>query len=75
MTTLNSEVVPEAGLEPARLAATDFESVVSTIPPLGPERTSSAGPASGQELLIRPPLDPDGALWSCQATSSYEFIA
>ena len=29
-------VVPKAGLEPARLAAGDFESPASTIPPLGP---------------------------------------
>ena len=29
-------LVPKAGLEPARLAAGDFESPASTIPPLGP---------------------------------------
>ena len=29
-------VVPEVGLEPTRLAAGDFESPASTIPPLGP---------------------------------------
>lgn len=29
------KVVPKAGLEPARLAAGDFESPASTIPPLG----------------------------------------
>lgn len=28
-------MVPEAGLEPARREAMDFESIVSTIPPLG----------------------------------------
>ena len=28
-------MVPEAGLEPAHLAAGDFESPASTIPPLG----------------------------------------
>ena len=28
-------LVPKAGLEPARLAAGDFESPASTIPPLG----------------------------------------
>ncbi len=28
-------MVPKAGLEPARLAAGDFESPASTIPPLG----------------------------------------
>ena len=33
---LHSEiVVPPAGLEPARLAAVDFESTVSAIPPEG----------------------------------------
>ncbi len=31
----NSSMVPEAGLEPARLATVDFESTASTIPPLG----------------------------------------
>ena len=30
------DLVPKAGLEPARLAAGDFESPASTIPPLGP---------------------------------------
>jgi hypothetical protein len=30
-----NKVVPKAGLEPARLAAGDFESPASTIPPLG----------------------------------------
>jgi hypothetical protein len=30
-----SKVVPEVGLEPTRLAAEDFESSASTIPPLG----------------------------------------
>ena len=29
------KVVPEVGLEPTRLAAEDFESSASTIPPLG----------------------------------------
>ena len=29
------EMVPPAGLEPARLAAEDFESSASTIPPEG----------------------------------------
>ena len=29
------DMVPEAGLEPAHLAAGDFESPASTIPPLG----------------------------------------
>lgn len=29
------EMVPEVGLEPTRLSATDFESAASTIPPLG----------------------------------------
>ncbi len=29
------KVVPEVGLEPTRLAAGDFESPASTIPPLG----------------------------------------
>lgn len=33
-------VVPEAGLEPARRKARDFESLVSTIPPLGHWRRS-----------------------------------
>ena len=33
-----SNVVPEKGLEPPRLAAVDFESIASTIPPLGHER-------------------------------------
>ena len=33
-----SNVVPEKGLEPPRLAAVDFESTASTIPPLGHER-------------------------------------
>ena len=33
--TLRMRVVPKAGLEPARLAAGDFESPASTIPPLG----------------------------------------
>lgn len=28
-------MVPEAGLEPARLSTVDFESTASTIPPLG----------------------------------------
>lgn len=31
----DSNVVPEAGLEPARLSTVDFESTASTIPPLG----------------------------------------
>ncbi len=31
----NCYVVPEAGLEPARLSTVDFESTASTIPPLG----------------------------------------
>ena len=30
------DLVPKAGLEPARLAAGDFVSPASTIPPLGP---------------------------------------
>ena len=30
-----NDMVPEAGLEPAHLAAGDFESPASTIPPLG----------------------------------------
>ena len=34
-TLAKSKVVPKAGLEPARLAAGDFESPASTIPPLG----------------------------------------
>lgn len=29
------ELVPTVGLEPTRLTATDFKSVVSTIPPRG----------------------------------------
>ncbi len=33
--TVKNKVVPLAGLEPARLAATDFESAASTIPPQG----------------------------------------
>ena len=32
---LNFVLVPVGGLEPPRIAATDFESVVSTIPPHG----------------------------------------
>ena len=35
-------LVPKAGLEPARLAAGDFESPASTIPPLGPGHRSIA---------------------------------
>ena len=31
----DNALVPKAGLEPARLAAGDFESPASTIPPLG----------------------------------------
>ena len=34
-------MVPEAGLEPAHLAAGDFESPASTIPPLGQRKKSS----------------------------------
>ena len=34
--TYEVNLVPKAGLEPARLAAGDFESPASTIPPLGP---------------------------------------
>ena len=33
--TYEVDLVPKAGLEPARLAAGDFESPASTIPPLG----------------------------------------
>ena len=59
-------LVPEIGLEPIRLAALDFESNVSTIPPLGqlriPLNGSLSGLASGNckyifkkfELRIRP---------------------
>lgn len=59
-------LVPEIGLEPIRLAALDFESNVSTIPPLGQLRVSLNGSllglASGNctyilkkfELRIRP---------------------
>ena len=59
-------LVPEIGLEPIRLAALDFESNVSTIPPLGqpsdPLSRSPSGLASGKctcilkkfELRIRP---------------------
>lgn len=32
-------VVPREGLEPPRLAAVDFESTASTIPPPGQQRT------------------------------------
>ena len=32
------KVVPKVGLEPTSLAAEDFESSASTIPPLGPIR-------------------------------------
>lgn len=32
---MKSELVPQAGLEPARLSEVDFESTASTIPPLG----------------------------------------
>ena len=35
------DMVPEAGLEPAHLAAGDFESPASTIPPLGQRKNSS----------------------------------
>ena len=34
-------VVPRAGLEPARLAAADFKSAVSTVPPPGPSGDST----------------------------------
>ncbi len=34
----SKSLVPEARLELARLAAADFESAASTIPPLGPFR-------------------------------------
>ena len=40
-------LVPEIGLEPIRLAALDFESNVSTIPPLGQQSTSLNGSLSG----------------------------
>jgi hypothetical protein len=41
-------VVPEVGLEPTRLAAEDFESSASTIPPLGHGRSSTPAAASRQ---------------------------
>ena len=51
-------VVPEVGLEPTRLAAEDFESSASTIPPLGhgssltpaPERRQP--PKAGKSVTI-----------------------
>ena len=36
-------MVPLAGLEPARLAAVDFESTVSAIPPEGHNMVREAG--------------------------------
>ena len=36
MLTCQKNLVPGAGLEPARLAAKDFKSFVSTISPSGP---------------------------------------
>jgi hypothetical protein len=38
-----ANLVPEAGLEPALLSKTDFESVASAISPLGQGLTSVAG--------------------------------
>ena len=35
MRSVSRFLVPEAGLEPARLSTVDFESTASTIPPLG----------------------------------------
>lgn len=35
-------VVPEVGFEPTHLAAGDFESPASTVPPLGPAQPSSS---------------------------------
>ena len=48
------ELVPKVGLEPTCLAATDFESAASTIPPLGP-------PDAGSSLLERRRQRHDGA--------------
>lgn len=42
-------LVPEAGLEPAHLAAGDFESPASTIPPLGHADASNPHCRGGQE--------------------------
>lgn len=40
-------LVPEVGLEPTSLAAADFESAASTIPPLGPLKRGLA-PRAGR---------------------------
>ena len=42
--TSGKQVVPEVGLEPTSLAAEDFESSASTIPPLGPLNDDLAKP-------------------------------
>ena len=50
-------MVPEAGLEPAHLAAGDFESPASTIPPLGQRKNhltiESRHVNDSNEILIR----------------------
>ena len=50
-------LVPEAGLEPAHLAAGDFESPASTIPPLGQRKNrltiESSHVNDSNEILIR----------------------
>jgi hypothetical protein len=42
-TNVGNEMVPQAGLEPACLAALDFESSASTISPLGHSSLAVAG--------------------------------
>src|SRR5690606_36121742 len=59
-TVLWKKMVPPAGLEPARLAAEDFESSASTIPPEGHENGSYLSPrwrATSRCTLSRVSLD------------------
>lgn len=42
-------MVPKVGLEPTRLAAGDFESPASTIPPLGPLSGDVTRPCAGEK--------------------------
>ena len=51
ITLIEETVVPEVGLEPTHLAAGDFESPASTIPPLGPRFVGLPSPRETDKRL------------------------
>lgn len=57
LASLFGALVPKVGLEPTSLAAADFESAASTIPPLGPTRLLYPAPQVPSTRLKHGPKD------------------